>query len=851
MFKKLTSQKVSIVLIISFLLINIFAIFVTAFFLNDSKKQYKEQAISNAKSYTDILSNNTSRTFEKAEIILNSIDNQIKFFGLNSTTKEFLKNESHFLLDVHDVLLIDSDGSIKYSVNNSNQIKKYNTEAFFQKTINSDNDDILITHEFDQNEEQIVFSKKIYNNQNIIIGIIALILPNNSIIQSFSGLDVGPNGLLSLRDEKLKFIARYPALQYLQRNTPPSKTLLELTSKLDSGVYETNTPLDGKKRQFVFKKLNRFGYFIIVGLSELDYLAPWRTEFIQFSFIYLFFSLISALGTYGIYFFWKKDSQKENRLSSILHSATEGIYGIDDNGLCTFCNPKALSLLGYSENEIIGKPINQIIFAHSDDIKDGLLLNTNIERELKTKSGKSFFAEMWQHPQIYDNEISSTIITFIDISDKKDMNMLVWKQANYDSLTSIPNRSFFEDKLQDTITEYSFSGEKFAVLFIDLDNFKDINDNYGHNSGDELLTQVAERLTHCVRDRDIVARLGGDEFTIILNKIKSKDDIKHVCEKIIKEIQKPFIINQQPCNVGSSIGVTYFPEDASSLKQLLQNADKAMYVAKESGRNRYSFFSKDLDLIIKQRLEIAQDLRIAIEENQFQLFIQPIVDTISQKIKKAEILLRWKHPTKDYISPADFIPIAEKNGLIHIIGDWVFKNSVLWLKDFLINNPNNNNFQISINVSPLQFMNSNFIDKIKECILPLNLPEGSVIIEITEGILLEHNNNHHQKFTELKELGIKIAIDDFGTGYSAMSYLYKYDIDFIKVDKRFICDLKKEKNKKITRSLVSMAKNLGLEVIAEGVETEGQSKFLQDIQCDYSQGFYHYKPLSIYDFSIN
>lgn len=250
-------------------------------------------------------------------------------------------------------------------------------------------------------------------------------------------------------------------------------------------------------------------------------------------------------------------------------------------------------------------------------------------------------------------------------------------------------------------------------------------------------------------------------------------------------------------------------------------------------------------MIIKQRLELSTDLKKSIDNRELELFAQPIVDSSSGKIVKAEVLLRWKHSTKGYISPNDFIPISEKNGMIHPIGEWVFKEATIWLKSFLEHHPEHADFQISINVSPLQFMNSNFVENLKAHLSNLHLPQGSVIIEITEGILLDHNHNTHDKFLELKDLGIKIAIDDFGTGYSAMSYLYKYDIDFIKVDRSFISDLKKEKNKKITRSLVSMARNLGIEVIAEGVETQEQAQFLKDIHCDYSQGFLFSKPVAI------
>lgn len=843
MSRKLTNKTVSCILLCGFLLVNVFAITTTTFFLHDSKQQYIAQAYSTTKNFADVLSNNIGKVFDKAELIINSTDNQIQNLGLKKVKQHFMADESHKIIESHNIIFINESGKLIYDSENFHTMQ-FAKKDFFKKTLLKDNT-ILVHHLQINKEKYLIFSKKFIDTKEKNVGVLAFMIPISSFMQNFHTLDIGPNGVLALRDENLKFIARYPSIEVGQENSLPSKNFIALSKKVNAGSYEAITPLDQKSRIFSFKKITRFNYYVIVGLSEEDFLINWNKEFFQFTSVYFLFFIMCALFSYAIYFLWKKESQKENRLSSVLQSSSEGMYGIDDNGVCTFCNHKALTLLGYTnEEDLVGKPIHKIIFTEPL-IEFDFSNNSNVEKILKRKDGATFYADIWQHPQIYDNEISTSIITFVDISDKKDLDKLVWKQANYDSLTGIPNRSFFEEKLQETIEQSVIDKNNFAVLFIDLDHFKDINDNLGHHAGDELLCQVAQRLKSCLHNTDIVARLGGDEFTIILNKIYDKSHIENVCSVIIQQIQKPFLINNHYCNIGSSIGITLFPEDTNSLEGLLQNADKAMYVAKESGRNCYNFFSKDLDLMMKKRLEISNDLKKSIINQELELFAQPIVNTHTGKIVKAEVLLRWKNATKGYINPNDFIPISEKNGMIHPIGEWVFKQSTLWLKEFLHKYPEHKDFQLSINVSPLQFMTSDFVEKIKTHFVTLNLPKGSVIIELTEGVLLDHNNNTHDKFLALKDLGIKIAIDDFGTGYSAMSYLYKYDIDFIKVDRSFISDLKQDKNKKITRSLVSMARNLGIEVIAEGVETVEQAVFLQDIVCDYSQGFFFSKPIAI------
>lgn len=819
MFKNFKSKKIIFVISISFFIVNAFAIGITSLFLYNSKEHYRLEAIQYSQGYSEILSNNIFNSFEKIDIIFNNVSNLSNSHNLNS----LLTQQTTLYPYLKDISVVNYSGNI-IGTSNSNQDYYINTyKSILNKGSLTNRNNIFIFSYNDKQKNILVFAKTL-NDTNIIFASTNL----NYFVNNLKSISVGEHGSIFLIDSNKNIVFNSKDINLEDSlSTLKNIPISNFTTIHNGDIY-------------TFKKIKDYNYYININLSKDDYLIQWYHQRYEFIFFYCFFIVIFLIFSASLYFLWKTESQKENRLATLLHSTTDGIYGINKEGFCTFCNSKALELLGYSNHEIIGTKINNLI------LKDSHLINQNqstVEIEIIKKDGTSFFAEIWKHKQIQDDDSTSFIFNFTDITNKRNTDLIVWKQANFDSLTLVPNRSYFEEKLQQNIDLYNTSHKEFALLFIDLDNFKDINDNFGHHAGDDLLIQVTQRLQSCLSKNDIVARLGGDEFTIILNDYQNKMHIEKICSLIIAEIEKPFVINNHVCYIGSSIGITLFPEDANTLEKLLQNADKAMYVSKESGKNTFNFFSKDLDLIIMKRLEMSNDLILAIEENQFELFIQPIVNTKTKKIIKGEVLLRWKHPTKGYISPAEFIPVSEKNGMINYIGEFVFKKSANWLKQFINDNPEHNDFQISINVSPIQFLSPNFIETVKSHLTFLNLPKNSIILEITEGILLDTNSNIYDKFNDLKDIGVKIAIDDFGTGYSAMSYLHKFDFDFIKIDQSFICNLKKDKNKKITKSLVSMAQNLGIEVIAEGVETEEQANFLTEIECDFLQGYLYSKPI--------
>lgn len=424
------------------------------------------------------------------------------------------------------------------------------------------------------------------------------------------------------------------------------------------------------------------------------------------------------------------------------------------------------------------------------------------------------------------------------------------KAAHYDLLTNLPNRTMFNEDLE-LETKYAHRNNKlFGLIYIDLDSFKEVNDQHGHTFGDLLLMQVGKRLQHCVRSTDKVYRLGGDEFTIILTDLDDHTFIEKTAMRVVKTLGDTFEINQLTINITSSIGSTVFPYDAIDAESLIKNSDMAMYEAKKHGKNCFQPFVQSMQDLAKHKLNISNELKSAIENDEFVLYYQPIFDLKTIKAVKAEALIRWQHPKNGITSPAAFIEIAEETNAITEIGDWVFKQA---LEDIIkLKKAIDSNFSISLNVSPKQFGNNSLLNHWPKLLRELKISTNSIGIEITEGLLLDVNKSTTKILNDLREAGAQFLLDDFGTGYSSLLYLKKLDVDFIKIDKSFIQNLSSDSEDIVLcEAIIVMAHKLGMEVIAEGIETKQQQDLLIKIGCDYGQGYLFSKPKTIEQFLID
>ena len=548
-------------------------------------------------------------------------------------------------------------------------------------------------------------------------------------------------------------------------------------------------------------------------------------------------------------------AQAETKLAAMVYENNSDAIVISDAiapGHIISVNPAFEKLTGYTLEEVKGRPNNILHSGHHDQSFYDLMWQSiqttgNWEGEIvdRHKEGKLF--SKWMTIRTTYSETAEPyrhITIYSDFTEHKEAQQKIWFQANFDILTSLPNRNMFIYRLEKELHAMERHKRAMVLMFLDLDNFKEINDTMGHDYGDILLQEAAKRISKSVRQNDLVSRLGGDEFTIILPELEDNRVIEKIAQNILLQLVTPFDCKGEKCFVSASIGITIAPYDGTSAEILLKNADQAMYAAKNNGRNQYHYFTSAMQETIDKRRSIINAMRDAVERREFVLHYQPILDLKNNSIHKAEALIRWNSGNGAMSSPADFIPLAEETGMIVEIGSWVFREAsdqvTKWRQKF------DSTFQISINVSPIQLRNQHpeILNQLHD-VLAKGLPSDALVIEITEGLLIEQTDAKNMTLQTFLKEKIALSIDDFGTGYSSLAYLKKFDISFLKIDQSFVKNLEEDEGNKILCSaIITMAHQLGIQVIAEGVETAHQLEHLKSINCDFSQGYYIAKPMA-------
>ena len=517
-------------------------------------------------------------------------------------------------------------------------------------------------------------------------------------------------------------------------------------------------------------------------------------------------------------------------------------------------------MLGYGADEIaprleewssrLSEEERPAAFARVDAVLTGEVASYTSELRMRCKDGswKWVLARgMVIRRDSYGNALRM-VGTHTDLTAQKQAQEIIWHQANFDPLTNLPNRRMLLEHIEQEVKRLEREGGQLALFFIDLDLFKDINETMGYSEGDRLIVEAASRISACVRSSDIVSRQGGDEFAVVLPLSDGKAHIEQVAQSLLSALGKPYQLENEQVFVTASIGMTVYPQDGKEIETLLKNADQALYAAKAAGRNQFSFFTPHMQRDALNRMHLANDLRSALAKGQLHTVYQPIITLATGRVRKAEALLRWTHPERGAVSPAEFIPIAESSGSIVDIGNWVFEQASQQAKDW--RQRIDPDFQVSINKSPVQFLRSQSLGRSwLEYLAEMDIPGQAVAIEITEGMILESSACVMEKLMAYQAYGVSISLDDFGTGYSSLSYLQRYPIGFVKIDKTFVMGLNRQsKNWALCKAIIRMAHELGMEVIAEGIETEEQREMLLEAECDYGQGYLFSKPLPLMAF---
>jgi len=692
---------------------------------------------------------------------------------------------------------------------------------------------------------------------------IALVSIDPSYLTSFyAGSYPGKTGLLAVvgLDGTLR-AAKIGATN--QESTPAALSVVPLFASSEGALRLAGEPWFGDKlpRFVAWQTLNDYPLVAMVGLSEKEYLAPHLESVATYRQVALAGSLalfLFAVTATGMSIRLARKKYQEDVVRRAYRVATEGanegfyMYDVlrDRSGtiidfIIIDCNERAAEFYGMARAQLIGMKLSGLYPApYFDELKNVFRHAMEVgfyEDELRSPRESRLKIEWIKRRLVRSG--SGLAVTMLDTTERKLAEERIEFLAHHDPLTGLPNRVLLRDRFEQAKAIANREKTNVALMFLDLDHFKQINDSFGHEVGDQLLIQVVKRLQDCIRDVDTICRLGGDEFIVVLSNIADIDDISRIAQTMLDSVSKPIEIDNQPFHTSASIGIAVFPDDGGDFDSLLKSADTAMYQAKDSGRDVYRFFTAKMNFDAVARLRLHTQLRTALQRQEFQLHYQPQIDLGNGSVIGIEALLRWHHPEQGTMSPADFIPAAEASGLIIPIGEWVLqeacKQARIWHES------GQPAFRVAVNLSALQFKRGNILDSVRNALEESGLPPNMMELELTESILLQDMDTALKTIRNLKALGVQLSIDDFGTGYSSLSYLKQLHVDKLKIDQSFVRDIVTDiDDLAIVRAIIQLGKTLQLRVVAEGVESVEQVHALKQNGCDEAQGYYFCRPLA-------
>jgi len=705
-----------------------------------------------------------------------------------------------------------------------------------------------------------VFSRRYNAPDGRFAGVVTAAVPAAYFRGLLSGLRLGPHGIALIRDQDMAMIARWPVLDSPAGAIGSRGGSQELSDIIASGVqaqsfYSTRTA-DGVTRINAYRRLERMPAFVVLGWGEKDYLAQWHEDVRKAMLLWLLFLAVTVLAGGLLWRLVNANERANQRSRILLQNASDGIHIIDAGGAVIEASDAFCRMLGYAHGDIIGMNVSQWDAYYPEKaLREGLsrlLASSEVhtfESAYRRKDGSVLPVEISAFPL----EVDGKTVLFSsarDISARKSSEAEVRRLAYFDPLTGLPNRRLLMERLECALEACARDGSKGALLFIDLDNFKAVNDTVGHAEGDRLLEQVAAILGHCVRRDDTVARLGGDEFIVMLQDL-SGDELEAsrlaeaIGHKILQALHKRFELGSSEHRVSASVGVTLFGDHPGErVEEPLKRADMAMYQAKFAGRNALRFFDPRMQAEVSARAEVEAGLWGALEKQQFVLQYQPQIAADGTVIG-VEALVRWRHPERGMIPPAEFIPLAEESGQILALGRWVLETACAQLAAWA-SDPQRARLKIAVNVSARQFRQDDFVADVLEVLARSGADPARLELELTESSLVIDVDKVVAKMDALKARGVGFSLDDFGTGYSSLAYLKRLPLDQVKIDRGFVRDILVDPNDAaIAGMIIVLAESLGLGVVAEGVESEAQRAFLAQQGCRTYQGYLFSRPLAV------
>jgi diguanylate cyclase (GGDEF)-like protein/PAS domain S-box-containing protein len=866
-------------LVVGTLLINLFFFALAAWSIYQSQCQYQERAEITTQNLVRVLEEDINGDIDKIDIALLSVKDEVRRHiaagGIDAKALNlFLAQLQEHQPEALSLRATDAEGVARYGVGVSPQGGPNNSDReYFIRSRDESPPGLIMTKPMLTRLDKkwaIVLARRLSKPDGSFAGVVYVNVTLEYFNKIFSKINVGQHGSVTLRDKDLGLVVRYPEplnLDYVIGSKPSIQLQKLIQSGRSSGTFRTLTPLDNVERTLSYRKISDKPFYIIVGEGVDDYLAVWRQEAANTVALMLFFFLTTLLSSRLIYRFWKRqidvsETMREQKdfLDAILESEPECVKVLGRTGALLQMNRAGLAMLeveSFQEAEKLG-----LLHFVLPEYRDAFLSlsqrvlggeSGTLEFQIEGKKGTKRWLDTHAKPLLNaKNEITALVAVTRDITDRKFAEEQVQQLAYFDSLTKLPNRRLLLDRLHHALAATARTGSHGALLFIDLDNFKMLNDTLGHDAGDLLLQQVAQRLASCVRDGDTVARLGGDEFVVMLEDLSEKPEeastqTKTAGEKILATLNQTYLLAGHDHHSTPSIGATQFNGHQNSVEELLKQADLAMYQAKEAGRNTLRFFDPDMQAAVMARATLVVDLRKAIVEKQFLLYYQAQV-AASRQVIGAEALVRWQHPERGLVSPVEFLHLTEETGLIQPLGLWVLETACAQLAAWATQ-PNMAHLTLAVNISAQQFRRVDFVDQVLAALDHTGANPQRLKLELTESLLVEDGGSIINKMTALKDKCINFSLDGFGTGYSSLEFLKRLPLDQLKIDQSFVHDLLTNPNDAaIARTVVALGLNFGLSVIAEGVETETQRDFLANNSCLTYQGYLFSRPLPLAEF---
>ena len=838
--------------------------------LHKSRVRYEERAVTAATNIALFQERDLVSTVEQVDLILQTIADEVAEAASDPALGEgsldpFILRQSARLPALHGLRITNARGDVIHGFGMAKGTHANLADrAYFVELARDPHAGIVISRPLVSRvsgELEIVLARRLNRRDGRFDGVVYATIPLQYFLDKFAAIDLGAHGVVALRDSELRAIARWPSLRSAAADVGGQTVSRQMHDAIASGAkagtFSRQSGSDGVDRTLAFRRVGDLPMIIVVGLAKDDYLADWKAEIMRASALASLFACVTALFSVLLHRSWRSREAdvdalalQERKFRTLLESSPDGLVIADADGVIALVNRNAERMFGYAADELLGLPIRVLLPARysgfslaTETLASGAVAEATGNRDLwaVTKDGREFPVGISVSP-IATDQGGLIAAAIRDMTERHASARHIEFLAHHDALTGLPNRTVMESRFEQAVAEAARSGTRVALMFLDLDSFKTVNDSLGHPMGDALLKCVALRLAQFARSSDIVSRQGGDEFLIVFTGLASDADVGFAADRLVQDFKAPFLVDGHEIATSFSVGIALYPQDGADFPTLLKKADIAMYQAKAAGRDTYRLFGEHMDVEALGRHRIRNALHQAIERLEFKLHFQPQIDLAGGQVIGAEALLRWTHPELGFVPPAQFIPVAEESGLIVQIGEWVLHEACRQAAAWQV--PGRPPLSVAVNISAVQFARGDLEDTVRRALAASGLAPELLELELTESILIRNVDSVLATVMRLKRLGVALSIDDFGTGYSSLTYLKRFAVDKLKIDQSFIRDLVSDADSAaIVRAIVQMAQSLNLKTVAEGIEDDGALAHLRAIGCDQGQGYGIARPM--------